>query len=258
MVFKHFNSRLQVCQSFEKLGIQFEQKIQKFRNCLDHFLIKNHINARKYASLQEELTEKQKEQELLMNCLNYVTSKLKELKIRLSKTAELKSLYESSCNERDLLSKELTDCIKIRYLYEDHAESIKREMGIKLSEKDLEIGRLTKELQKVAHICVGTEKDGNHLKQKTIRLEQVLQKKTRLNAQDKEKISKLHANMLEKHNENVYLKKRLTDLKNNEDKILKFAELEEKLLNKERENVTLREEIAMLKIELEKTGVVLP
>lgn len=224
-----------------------KKSILRVRERVENFMYKDKVTNDDLKSL---LKFKEHDQRQMEKRLHLVVIKMETLKNKILDYSKFKKLYFVSRKEKERIQKELNDCLKVRYMYEDHAGSIKNEMNRKLKEKEDEIVKLNKSLNRLSNNAMEEENRNKQLKEKLKQLQKKKFKEAeRMYLQEKQKSNALHDKVLEKHNENISLKEDIAKLKK------KLGEkLEEKLTEKNRENVTLREEIAMLKVELEKLG----
>lgn len=232
-----------------------EKSILRLKDRVETFANKERISYTDFHNMKFQLEYKEQEQKIMENRLHHAIIKLENLKQKLFDNSKLRKLYYESRKQKEKLQKELTDCMKVRYLYEDHADLIKKEMNSKLKEKEAEMEKYRKEIEKLSKIYLQNECTGKLLKDKLKNLNQTQESKMneagRMYLHEKQKSATLQEKVLEKHNENVILKKDIAALKIELEKY-QSANLQEKVIQKQRENVTLREEIAMLKVELEK------
>lgn len=238
---------------------KYEETVQKsvkeLRKKIKAFVQKDTKVHESYNRLKSQLDYKECEQRILEGKLQSTIYKLGSLKLKINELMKMRSLYNESKKQRDRLQKELTDCMKVRYLYEDHADLIKREMNIKIKEKDAENEKYKKEIDSLSKICLQNETTLKGLREKLKCKSQILETKVnetgKMYVHEKQKAASLQEKVLEKHNENIALKKEMDALKTEVAKY-RAARLEDKINEKQRENVMLREEVAILKVELEK------
>lgn len=232
-----------------------EKSVKELRKKVKTFIQKEINVHNSYLRLKSQLDTRECEQRILETKLQSTITKIVSLKAKINELSKMSSLYYESKKQRDRLQKELTDCMKVRYLYEDHADLIKREMNIKIKEKDAENEKYKKEIDNLSKICLQNESTLKSLREKLKSKSQMLETKVsetgKLYLHEKQKATSLQEKVLEKHNENVALKKEMDAMKTELSKY-RAARLEEKLTEKQRENVMLREEVAILKVELEK------
>lgn len=232
-----------------------EVSLQNLRRKVHNFLNRQ---KRVYHDYRAKLEFKECEQRILESRLNQAIIKLESLKQKILQQTKTKSLYYETKKQCDKLQKDLTDCMKVRYLYEDHADLIKREMNTKLNEKDSEIDKYKKETEKLTKICLQNEATlisfKTKLKSKSQLLESKLNETGKFYLQEKQKSASLQEKLLEKHNKMIAKKKEMETMKTELEKY-RSAKYEQKIAEKQRENVMLREEVAILKVELEKARV---
>lgn len=252
---KRFNSRLKDCASNFSYEEAMEKSVNQLKERVQSFVALEKQNCAAFKNIKSKFDYKECEEKVLEKRLQQATSNLDFLKQKLIEASTLKSMLNDTQMAKEKLQKELTDCMKVRYLYEDHADMIKRELNAKLKEKEAEMEKLEKENQKLSLTCQQHEHNGKIFREKMkVKFEQVGKKANetgKLHLLEKQKSESLEVKLLEQHNENAALKKKIQELKA-ELRKHKEADLERKFAEKSRENGMLREEIAMLKVELEK------
>lgn len=229
-----------------------ELTLIKLKNKVQNFVTKE---KRLYQDYKAKLEYKDCEQRILECRFKQAIIKLESLKHKIYQHSKMKSLYYDTKKQCDKLQKDLTDCMKVRYLYEDHADLIKREMNTKLKDKESEINKYKREIQRLASMCRQNEKTmadfRETLKCKTEDMKKKLNGKTMMYDQEKQKTTNLQEKLIETQN-SLRDKKKEIQTMNMELEKYRLAKYEEKMTEKQRENVMLREELAILKIELEK------
>lgn len=222
---------------------------------MQNFVMREKQDYTHIKNMASRIEYKEYEQKFLESRLRNVISKLDFLKQKVLEATSLKSMLNDTKTEKEKLQKELADCMKVRYLYEDHADLIKRELNTKITEKEGEVEKYKKEAEKMSKMCEQLHNSGMVLKEKFKIKYQALENKYcdvgRLLGVEKEKSKSLQDKLLQEHSENAILKQYIQEIEK-ELGNYKKANLEDKLAEKRQENVMLREEIAILKIELEK------
>lgn len=202
--------------------------------------------------MKNQIEFKDRELKLMENRFRHAVTKMEQLREIILDNSKMKKLYFECIKQKEKLHKEITDCMKVRYLYEDRAELIKREMNNQLKKKECQIDKLHRDIGNISKTSVQNERLVKLLKDKLRAISEVKINETRQKyLHEKQKSAALQEKVLEKHNENVILKQEMVTVQN---RLEKYQEenFEAELSKKQRENVTLREEIAILKIELEK------
>lgn len=236
--------------AMEKSIIQLKDRVENFAN-------KEKAAYSDFHNMTSHLEFREREQKIMENRLHIAIIKLENLKHKIFENSRLKKLYYDCRKQKEKLQKELTDCMKVRYLYEDHADLIKKEMNNKLKEKEGEMDKYKKEIENLSKVCLQNECTVKLLKEKLKCKGQTLETKIieaeRMYVHEKQKSATLQDKVLETHNQNINLRNEITILTDELDEY-RSANLQEKIIEKHQENVTLREEVAMLKVELEKIG----
>lgn len=237
-------------QTVEKSLKELKERVKSFvKKEKQHYMI--------FKTFKSQLEYKESEEKILEKRLQQAISQLENVKHKLVETSTLRTVLSETQIEKEKLQKELTDCMKVRYLYEDHAELIKRELNSKLMEKEGEMEKLVDEIKLLTNKCNQYEHNEKlfreKYKEKTQHFDHKLKEIGKMYVIEKQKSTNLREKVLAEHNQNITLMRRIEELKEElEDNQKQKGIFEGKLADKHQENVILREEIAMLKVELEK------
>lgn len=252
----HYILFFRLTEMYNVIGSEeaLEKVIAQLKSRLQNFTDKEKLSNMYYNKMKTELGVKENELKLMENKINHVILKMENIKQKLCDNSKLRKLCNDIAKQKEKLQKELTDCMKVRYLYEDHADLVKREMSMKIKEKDVEIANHRKEIDRLTYVCVQNESVVKSLveklKKQTEYQESNQSESQKMFLHQKQKSSSLHDKLLEKNNENTTLKNEIAMLQVELEKSKSYQSKE--TLEKDRENTTLREEIAMLRVELEK------
>lgn len=198
---------------------------------------------------------KDEEQKTLESRLFLAIRNLEKLKGKIVEHSKMKRLCYDIAKDKEKLQKELTDCMKVRYLYEDHAELIKKELYNKLKSKNDDLANYKNEVLKLSKICLqnqATIKFQKDQLERNMQEQQNSEEKTEKRyLNEKRKSLALQEKVIEKHNKYIALKKEVELLKKELEKS-KNDKSEETFKKQHQEKIALREEIASLKVKLEK------